>query len=75
MCAIVEAIEGSEESDQKYFTTQQYALPTKPRHKPVTEEELDHLAGKNMAYNTQYQTKWATTVMKGMSNNAKHAFH
>ena len=34
------------------------------RHKKVTDTELDHLACKNTAQSTAYQTKWAVAVMK-----------
>ena len=65
MFAIVDQIDGVNSQELIDFTSQEFAQPTKPRHKTITEQELDHLAGKNMAENTQYQTKWATTVMKG----------
>ena len=35
------------------------------RHRLVDEEELDLLAGKNSATATNYQTRWAVTVMRG----------
>ena len=39
------------------------------RHKPVTTDKLDRLAGKNNAESTSYQTRWAVSVMKGKRNN------
>ena len=33
-------------------------------HKGISDCELDHLAGKNSAITTIYQTKWARAVMK-----------
>ena len=33
-------------------------------HKEVNDSELDHLASKNSAQSTTYQTKWAVVVMK-----------
>ena len=38
--------------------------PFAARHKCVSDEELDRLAGKNSAQSTSYQTKWAVVVMK-----------
>ena len=35
------------------------------RHKVVSPEELDRLAGKNSAESTLYQTNWAVRVIKG----------
>ena len=34
-------------------------------HKPVENNELDRLAGKNSALSTNYQTKWAIAETKG----------
>ena len=52
---------------EKYidFVSQEQPLHRNPRHKVVTPDELDRLANNNSAENTRYQTKWATTVMKG----------
>ena len=49
------------------FATQQNATTAEmhPRHKLVTSDELDHLAGNNSAEQTKYQTKWAIAVIKG----------
>ena len=38
--------------------------PFAARHKHLSDEELDHLAGKNSAQSTSYQTKWAVVIMK-----------
>ena len=65
MYAIVDQIDGVNSRELIDFTSQEFAPHTKHRHKTVGEDELDRLGGKNMAENTQYQTKWATTVMKG----------
>ena len=74
MYAIVEQIDGVNSRELIDFTSQEFAPPAKPCHKVVTENELDWLAGKNMAENTLYQTKWATTVMKGTLKLVKHDF-
>ena len=66
MIAIVEQIDGVNSRELINFTSQEYTAPAKPRHKAVTNEELDRLASKNMADNTLFQTKWSVTVIKGM---------
>ena len=38
--------------------------PFAARHKHLSDEELDHLTGKNSAQSTSYQTKWAVVVIK-----------
>ena len=64
---IVTALEGVNSRELIDFTLQEptAAAIANPRHKAVTSEELDRLASKNSAENTQYQTKWAVAVMKG----------
>ena len=74
MIAIVEQIDGVNSWELIDFTSQEYAALAKPRHKVVTNEELDRLASKNMADNTLYQMKWSVTVIKGMWNCIKHDF-
>ena len=68
MLTIVQGLEGINSRELIDFTSQEFTIPgnaANQRHKQVTSEELDRLANKNSAENTQYQTKWAVTVFKG----------
>ena len=47
------------------FATQE----TGGRHLTVSKSELDRLASKNNAEMTNYQTKWAVTVLRGKKNS------
>ena len=68
MYNIVEQLESVNSKELIDFTSQEFAaIP--PRHKPVSSDELDRLAGKNSAESTSYQTRWAITVMKGTKSH------
>ena len=60
---VVTLLETAKEDSLEQFEIDQTTAPI-VRHKNVTEEELDRLAGKNTAQATSYQTKWANAVMK-----------
>ena len=62
---IVTALESVNSRELIDFTSQETTAIVNPCHKAITDEELSRLASKNSAENTQYQTKWAVTVMKG----------
>ena len=62
---VVSLIDSVNSRELMDFSTQEN--PT--RHKPVSSEELNRLAGKNNAITTKYQTKWALTVLRGIYNN------
>ena len=69
MYAIVSQLEGVNSRELIDFTSQENAPPATaapPRHKVLTEKELDCLADNNSAQQTKYQTKWAIAVLKGM---------
>ena len=55
--SLMDAVNSKELID---FSSQENAL----RHKPINPVELDRLAGKNNAITTNYQTKWALTVLR-----------
>ena len=58
-------LESANSKELMDFQTQE----TGARHISVSETELDRLAGKNNAQTTNYQTKWAVTVFKGIYNH------
>ena len=62
--SVVELLESVNSKELMDFQTQE----TRPRHISVDESELDRLAGKNTAQATNYQMKWAVTVLKGIYN-------
>ena len=64
ICRVVDELESVNSRELIDFTSQENATAN-PRHKLVSPAELDRLANKNSSDNTLYQTKWATTVMKG----------
>ena len=64
ICKVVEQLDDVNAREIIDFTDSQEELPN-PRHKIVSNEELDRLAANNSSENTLYQTKWATTVIKG----------
>ena len=66
ICRVVEELESTNSREIIDFTDSQDApLNIHPWHKLVTNDELDRLAANNSSENTLYQTKWATTVLKG----------
>ena len=62
IATVVLMIEGANSQELINFTVPENNVG----HKSVSESELDRLAGKNSAVTTQYQTKWAVTVTRGM---------
>ena len=57
---VVDMVEGANSRELIDFIPDKNAT----RHLSVDESELDCLAGKNNALTTNYQTKWAVTVMR-----------
>ena len=57
---VVSVLDGVNSREVIDFSMQQ----PEPRHKGISNSELDQLAGKNNAITTQYQTKWAYAVFK-----------
>ena len=58
-------VEGVNSKELIDFATQE----TGGRHLTVSESELDRMASKNNAETTNYQTKWAVTVLRGKKNS------
>ena len=64
ICWVVDQLEHVNSCEIFDFTDSQDAL-VDPHHKIVSNDKLDYLAGNNSSENTQNQTKWAVTVIKG----------
>ena len=58
---VVTLLESAKEDSLKEFEPGSNAA----RHNTVDSSELDRLAGKNNSQSTNYQTKWAISVIKG----------
>ena len=59
---VVQAMDGVNSREIIDFCSQQ----NETRHRSVSDNELDRLAGKNNAITTNYQTRWALTIIQGI---------